>query len=57
MEIWLRRADLWIYGEGSNVHANVGAAFLKLHEFLGLEIAQDETHLLQRHCGIFGNKT
>src|SRR4030095_15855898 len=45
----LRLTDLRIYDEGSNVHENAGAVFLDLHEFLGLEITQDNTHLLQRH--------
>src|SRR5262245_33806332 len=57
MEIQLRLTDLRIHDEGSNVHENAGAAFLDLHEFLGLEIMQDDTHLLHRHFGIFGHKT
>ena len=57
VEIQLRLADLRIHREGSNVHANTGAVFLDLHEFLGLEITQDETQLLQRHFGIFGDET
>ena len=57
VEIQLRLTDLRIHDEGSHVHENAGAAFLHLHEFLGLEITQDDTHLLQRHFGIFGNKT
>ena len=57
VEIQLCRTDLRIHGEGSNVHKNAGAAFLDLHEFLGLEITQDDSHLLQWHFGIFGNKT
>src|SRR5262245_29349203 len=56
VEIQLRLTDLRIHGEGSNVHENAGATFLDLHEFLGLEITQDDTHLLLRHIDIFGNK-
>ena len=57
VEFQLCRTDLRIHGEGSNVYKNAGAAFLDLHEFLGLEITQDDAHLLQWHFGIFGNKT
>ena len=57
VEIELRLADLQIHREGGNVHENTGAVFLDLHECLGLEITQDETQLLQRRFGIFGDET